>query len=307
MGFYEDEADNASADDDALYDSMVGEQWGFTRDLPSNFLLAPTGPQDPLISVMRLAGNRARSWVIQLLPMRFYAVPSGSVAPSAPTNGVPLDADHQTCSVYAGEPRAGSATLAQQPNTPLRLRLQWGVGNVSDTCVIDYPTRGGAIQICAAYVQLYVEQYVPQIAPNGITPRIGGFIVPNTAAPTNDAGYSCRPTYTYVTQTLAAAIGSEQVPIPNRAMAYRCYLTDALDTAAAGDRPVLQQFGSFGPASSLVLSTDDNGTALSGVEIRQARSSYVFPLDSRAQTILVQNTDVATHRYVLQFLLDLGA
>ncbi len=278
-----------------LEQSSQRDTWGFAYA----YKLAV---QSTLLS-LHVPAWMARPWCINLNAFRWPG--DGGAAPNPPLNAAAAPAyeigpDGQVQSLYtiANDPITGVPQLG----VPLRCRMEWGVGGAMERCYLDYPATGGAFQVTAADLRLYLEAGTNLAA---TLPMISGFVLPGHVSHA-DGQWESRPTLTC--NVFGLPLGqTARVAVPPRAQAYRAYeQNNGAQSNGLGEFPTLEQAG--GLTIPQIYRTDQNGTVAPTIpSIASAQAQNVWPLDPRTQSILLTNTSaVSAFDYTLSFLLDLG-
>jgi len=238
-------------------------QWGFTFTVPpSAFGLFASGQrfEAELMSVNH--SSELRRWTVVLGVMR-----------------------------YSGGTLLMAGTPDNQVDSRFGVAMEWGAGEATDRCDIDYPCRGGSFSVVAEYlrVRLFRDATGPAIGPS---PTVSGFVCPVPKVVTA----LVPPTRTVQVTLLAST--SVLSPVPARAVAYRLMLganTDALAFAVQ-----VQGDGASGGFADAVAATGV------GVETFQQNRWAYRPLLPSTQFIQLTTGVGPGATAILQYMLDLG-
>lgn len=241
------------------------------------FSLQPTANQ-PLAqaSVLYTAMDPwlAQSWTVGLCGMTFS---SGN--PTAPPTGSGGTSDNQ---------------VDVQPN--YKVRVLWGVRDVMEAIVCDYPWAGCTFMVQASTVR--VDLLSPnQVSPT-IPPTLSGFLVPAACAQTAIVA----PVFTSGTQAIAAG-GNFAFAVPKRACAYRLFhaLTGTLtnNTIQANEED----------STGVVIKNNHTWPNASGgipTDFSQQNQAGYIPLHPLSEYLRLSNSAVGIATVGVQFLLDVG-
>lgn len=285
-GMAEDGGDNlAGIVDDAIYqrrahyidrfEAYARGRLGFTLDIPVG-----TNTFNRQVLSVETAAEDAQEWTLTLCAVRYAA---GTL--NAAFIG---DPDHQVASQFF------------PISNLLKVRIEWGVDGTYEHAVIDYPTRGASISLCAASVRVSIE-FTTRFSTT-VVPILGGFLTPFGKRQGSDFD---APTLT-VEADLAASPGNTPtfVAIPDRARAYRVMIgmTDA-QLVGSSQLSVQQVDGLTG---ATIFSNDGIGTLTPVAETYPSITKT--KLHWLAQAIRIANTGTTNPAFTafVQFDLDLG-
>lgn len=204
-------------------------------------------------------------------------------------------------------PQPGASTGAVAPNDnrtssarQLIARVTWGVGNASESALVDYPARGCSFAVQASMLSVGILTPTDALIGEPV-PIIGAMVSPSArSAP----GPIAHPTYTYDTNLIPAAT-RRYFPVPARAVAYRVYTKDILDfqtiTANVGQWDATT--GNQVKFDSEAVTSFPQGDPSFPTQENQAGYQW---LHRSAQFVGIQNTGLTPVALGLQFLLDLG-
>lgn len=259
--------------DELLEHSANTDKWGFIGEAKPN----ASNPGSPVsMLVANLPVWMARTWTINMAKFRYQ---TGALTASPNTTFDNVD---------------------PQTTADIKIRLDWGVGDASESALIDYPYTGGTFQIHGATVRVYL---VSTNFINATRPPLLNLWMSPTQSGRGSADI-LSPTYTRTGQSVLPS-STNDYAIPARAVGYRIAVTDG---NSGLDKLVVSQFaGGAGTVQALDYSNESQITSqIVGGFLWPNRGLFI-PLVNTASFMRIQNLDPTNIlSFQLQFMLDLG-
>jgi hypothetical protein len=247
----------------------------------------------PIASV-NLPRAQSRTWLITLGNMRSSGVGTLGIV-TAPPFAPNQTLDQLTYNGYDDFYFRGQTS-------PLKVRIQFGVGELSDRCLVDYPYGGGSFQVQGSQVRVDIPNTRPIAIPgsNMMIPVVGGFI---TAREEGSQAPQLRPpTYTMPSLFLAGTTGVLNVPVPDRAMAYKVWCGTVPQSSANID--VFQLRGDGTPI--VHDTTQYSGLTFVGGGGAGANPPEWWWLHPQTQIIRLAQASTVGLNWIVQYLINLG-
>lgn len=216
---------------------------------------------------VRVAEEDARDWRVNLAPITFAEIAPGTV--------VDFTGGH--------------------PNKP-RAYVNWGLGNVIQTAIVDWPAPGGSFAVWGDTVTVDFELPATWVVASGNASVVtGAMIVPHS-------GGKLRPTHSLYSGLIAPGAFSNYLFVPPFARAFRWH--EAVNGSGAHvEAPIAflgyMDTGGFSPTQ---LTPHDVYTSSE----RTWPSADGITLAADTRVINVENRSAANLGLTLEFVLDLG-